>query len=185
MKKTAMSLQEPDYLDLNKANGKLAAAVAGDVTDDAKSESNILLHNAIDIVRPASTDGTCDSNSRLTLGFEPRSLASRASIPSDPSQRYRPQSGDWSNFSASMDHLSLESLKEPSQGASNGLASSRRHTVSIHQDDIEPFTTKVPARTQAAIEKVAEIINKMGGQLRTHVQDNGGTSSSPFFPECP
>lgn len=56
MEKTAMSLQEPDYLDLNKANGKLAA-VAVDVTDDAKSESNIQLHNAIDIVRPASTDG--------------------------------------------------------------------------------------------------------------------------------
>jgi hypothetical protein len=72
-----------------------------------------------------------------------------------------------------MDHLSLESLKEPS--SSNGLAS-RRHTVSIHHDDIEPFTTKVPQKNQAAIEKVAEIINKMGGQVRTHVQNNGGTT---------
>lgn len=62
-----------------------------------------------------------------------------------------------------MDHLSLESLKEPSP-PSNGLTS-RRHTMS-HE--------KVPARTQAAIEKVAEVVNKMGGQVRTHIQDNGG-----------
>lgn len=67
-----------------------------------------------------------------------------------------------------MDHLSLESLKEPSPpspSSSNGVTS-RRHTVS-HE--------KVPARTQAAIEKVSEIVNKMGGQIRTHVQDNGGS----------
>jgi hypothetical protein len=67
-----------------------------------------------------------------------------------------------------MDHLSLESLKEPSHlspSSSNGLTS-RRHTVS-HE--------KVPARTQAAIEKVSEIVNKMGGQVRTHIQDNGGS----------
>ena len=46
-----MSLQEPDYLDLNKANGKL------NKTSDAKSESNIPIVRPIDIVRPASTDG--------------------------------------------------------------------------------------------------------------------------------
>ena len=50
-KKSAMGLQEPDYLDLNKANGKLEK-------DDAKSESNVQLSRAIDIIRPASTDGT-------------------------------------------------------------------------------------------------------------------------------
>ena len=48
-----MSLQEPDYLDLNKANGKL-----DEKFQDAKSESNTPLHRPIDIVRPASTDGT-------------------------------------------------------------------------------------------------------------------------------
>jgi hypothetical protein len=45
-----MSLQEPDYLDLNKANRKL------DKTSDARSDSNIPFHQPIDIVRPASTD---------------------------------------------------------------------------------------------------------------------------------
>ena len=71
-----------------------------------------------------------------------------------------------------MDHLSLESLKETSptpSSSSNGI-SSRRHTVSYE---------KVPARTQATIEKVAEIVNKMGGQVKTHVQDNGGTHLMP------
>lgn len=68
-----------------------------------------------------------------------------------------------------MDHLSLESLKEPS--SSNGLTS-RRHTVS-HE--------KVPARTQAAIEKVTEAVNKMGGQIKTHVQDNGGPLPHPYI----
>ena len=47
-----MSLQEPDYLDLNKANGKL------EVKDDIKSDSRISLHKPIDIIRPASSDGT-------------------------------------------------------------------------------------------------------------------------------
>jgi len=42
------------------------------------------------------------------------------------------------------------------------------------------FTRKVPQRTQVAIEKVAEIVSKMGGQIRTHVQDNGG--SNPPLP---
>jgi hypothetical protein len=76
-----------------------------------------------------------------------------------------------------MENLTLDSLKEPSgpSSSSNGLGS-RRHTVSIHPDDRDPFIAKVPARTQAAIEKVAEIVNRMGGQVRTHVQDNGGLS---------
>jgi phosphatidate phosphatase PAH1 len=51
--KSAMGLQEPDYLDLNKANGKLDGKA-----DDVKSESNVQLHRGIDIIRPASTDGT-------------------------------------------------------------------------------------------------------------------------------
>ena len=86
----------------------------------------------------------------------------------------RPQSGDWTS---SMEHLSLESLKEPpALLASNGsTTTARRHTVSLRSQEIE---SKVPARTQAAIEKVAEIVNKMGGQVRTHVQDNGGAAHS-------
>jgi hypothetical protein len=74
-----------------------------------------------------------------------------------------------------MESLTLDSLNEPapSSSSSNGLGS-RRHTVSIHPEDMDPFTAKVPARTQAAIEKVAEIVNRMGGQVHTHVQDNGG-----------
>jgi len=51
IKATAQTLQEPDYLDLNNANGKL------EVKDDNKSDSNVQLHKPIDIVRPASTDG--------------------------------------------------------------------------------------------------------------------------------
>ena len=54
-----MSLQEPDYLDLNKANGKLE--VKDRVSDDAKSDSNVTLHKPIDIVRPASSDGSTSS----------------------------------------------------------------------------------------------------------------------------
>lgn len=50
-----MSLQEPDYLDLNKANGKLDVKTS--TSDDAKSDSNIPFHRGIDIPRPASTDG--------------------------------------------------------------------------------------------------------------------------------
>ena len=81
-----------------------------------------------------------------------------------------------------MDHLSLESLKEPPSTATNGL-NSRRHTVSVQ--DLEPFSSKVPPRTQAAIEKVAEIVSKMGGQIRTHVQDNGGYPPlPPTFSRC-
>jgi len=76
-----------------------------------------------------------------------------------------------------MEHLSLESLKEPPSTSTNGL-NSRRHTVSV-QENFEPFPSKVPARTQAAIEKVAEMVNKMGGQIRTHIQDNGGPLSHP------
>ena len=72
-----------------------------------------------------------------------------------------------------MEHLSLDSLKEPSSSSS---PSSRRHTVSYQNGTSRP---KVPARTQAAIDKVSEIINKMGGQLHTHVQDNGGTKHTP------
>ena len=51
-----MRLQEPDYLDLNKANGKLDERRPS--ADDAKSESNVPLHRPIDIIRPASTDGS-------------------------------------------------------------------------------------------------------------------------------
>lgn len=54
-----MSLQEPDYLDLNKANGKLE--VKGTAADDTKSDSNLRLHKPIDIVRPASSDGSTSS----------------------------------------------------------------------------------------------------------------------------
>jgi len=50
-----MRLQEPDYLDLNKANGKLDERRPS--ADDVKSESNVVLHRPIDIIRPASTDG--------------------------------------------------------------------------------------------------------------------------------
>ena len=82
----------------------------------------------------------------------------------------RPQSGDWTHLPSSLEHLSLESLKEPpAPSSSNG--SIRRHTVTLQSQEIE---NKVPSRTQAAIEKVAEIVNKMGGKVRTHVQDNGG-----------
>jgi hypothetical protein len=69
-----------------------------------------------------------------------------------------------------MENLSLETLKEPS--SSNGL-NSRRHTVSIHRD--KEFG-KVPPSTQAAIEKVVETVTRMGGEMKTHVKDNGGTS---------
>jgi hypothetical protein len=79
-----------------------------------------------------------------------------------------------------MDSLTLDSLKEPSASSSNGL-SSRRHTVHIHQDSISH--PKIPARTQAAIEKVAEMVNKMGGEVRTHIQDNGG--STPLLDSFP
>jgi len=51
-----MALQEPDYLDLNKANGKLDPK-AGRKDDDARSDSNVRLHKPIDIVRPASAEG--------------------------------------------------------------------------------------------------------------------------------
>ena len=109
---------------------------------------------------------------RLTIGFEPRSLPSHSNHQQVPPLR-RPQSGDWTHL-PSLEHLSLESLKEPpAPSQSNG--STRRHTVTLQSQEIE---NKVPARTQAAIEKVAEIVNKMGGQIRTHVQDNGGTSHS-------
>ena len=79
-----------------------------------------------------------------------------------------------------MEHFSLESLKEPlhcppSNGLSSGTA--RRHTVTLQLHEIE---NKVPARTQAAIEKVAEIVSKMGGQVRTHVQDNGGMQANRY-----
>jgi hypothetical protein len=40
---------------LNKANGKLEEKPS--IADDAKSETNVQLHQPIDIVRPASTDG--------------------------------------------------------------------------------------------------------------------------------
>jgi hypothetical protein len=76
-----------------------------------------------------------------------------------------------------MENLTLDSLKEPSGPSSSTGHGSRRHTVSIHPDDKDPFMAKVPARTLAAIEKVAEIVNRMGGQVRTHVQDNGGLST--------
>jgi len=57
---SAMRLQEPDYLDLNKANGKLDERRPS--ADDAKSEANVPLHRPIDIVRPASTDGPTSTN---------------------------------------------------------------------------------------------------------------------------
>jgi hypothetical protein len=72
-----------------------------------------------------------------------------------------------------MENLSLDTTKETS---SIGM-SSRRHTVSIHHDDnSEPFTN-VPPQTQATIEKVAVIVNRMGGKVKTHIQDNGGNPS--------
>src|SRR5271170_1600064 len=116
---------------------------------------------------------------KLSLGYEPRSLPSHSTH--SPVAR-RPQSGDWTHLPSSMESLSLESLKEPPSTSTNGL-NSRRHTVSV-QDDLEPFPSKVPARTQAAIEKVAEIVNKMGGQIRTHIQDNGGPPPPPPSPSC-
>ena len=173
-----MSLQEPDYLDLNKANGKLDERRTS--ADDAKSESNVPLHRPIDIIRPASTDGPSPSNrGLLSVGYEPRSLPSHSTH--SPIAR-RPQSGDWTHLPSSMESLSLESLKEPPSTSTNGL-NSRRHTVSV-QDDLEPFPSKVPPRTQAAIEKVAEIVNKMGGQIRTHIQDNGGPPPPLPSPFC-
>ena len=156
-------------MDLNKANGKLDERRPS--ADDAKSESNISLHEPIDIIRPASTDGPRHLRVILTIGYEPRSLPGHTSAHSLLSRR--PQSGDWTHLPASMEHLSLESLKEPLSTSTNGI-NSRRHTVSV-QDGLEHFPSKVPPRTQATIEKVAEIVNKMGGQIRTHVQDNGGT----------
>lgn len=113
------------------------------------------------------------TNMAKKTGYEPRSLPSHST---HSSLSRRPQSGDWTHLPSSMEDLSLESLKEPPSTSANGL-SSRRHTVSV-QENFEPFSSKVPARTQAAIEKVAEIVNKMGGQIRTHVQDNGGTPPS-------
>ena len=153
-------------MDLNKANGKL----------DAKSEVNIPFPRPIDIVRPASTDGPPQVEKTLIIGFEPRSLPSHSNHPPMPPLR-RPKSGDWTPLASSMEHLSLESLKEPSvaSSANGSTTTARRHTVALRPQEIE---NKVPARTQAAIEKVAEIVNKMGGQIRTHVQDNGGTSHS-------
>ena len=159
IQKSAMGLQEPDYLDLNNGNGKFDIRTQ---PDDAKSEIAIQLHAPLDIVRPASTDGTPD--------FGARSLPTHPTA-SSASQR-RPQSGDWSGISSAMDHLSLESLKEPS---SNGF-SSRRHTVSMSEDKMKPFPTKVPQWTQTVIERLADAINKMGGQVQTHVQDSGGKS---------
>jgi len=78
-----------------------------------------------------------------------------------------------------MDSLSFESLKEPQQQQKqNGHSpTSRRHTVS--QGTTPPpshpptFPSHVPAKSQAAIEKVAELVSRLGGQIRTHVQDNG------------
>lgn len=153
-----MALQEPDYLDLNKANGKLDVK-AGRKDEDARSDSNVRLHKPIEIVRPASAEG-----------YDSHSLPSHSNLSSLQSHR-RPQSGDWTHLPSSMESLTLDSLKEPSSSSSNGL-SSRRHTVHIDQDSIN--RPKIPARTQAAIEKVAEIVTKMGGEVRTHVQDNGG-----------
>jgi hypothetical protein len=115
----------------------------------------------------------------LSVGYEPRSLPSHSTH--SPLAR-RPQSGDWTHLPSSMESLSLESLKEPPSTSTNGL-NSRRHTVSV-QDDLEPFPSKVPLRTQAAIEKVAEIVNKMGGQIRTHIQDNGGPPPPPPSRSC-
>ena len=111
---------------------------------------------------------------KLILGYDSHSLPSESNLSSLPSHR-RPQSGDWTHLPSSMESLTLDSMKE-SSSSSNGL-SSRRHTVHMPRDNIPH--PKIPARTQAAIEKVAEIVNKMGGQVRTHVQDNGGTSPPP------
>jgi hypothetical protein len=55
--------------------------------------------------------------------------------------------------------------------------STRRYTVSMPQFDRGQFSTKVPHRTRNLIEKLSEAVNKMGGQVRTHVQDNGGKES--------
>jgi len=60
-----MALQEPDYLDLNKANGKLDGK-ARRKDADAQSDSNVQLHKPIDIVRPASAEG---SSPFLDLNF--------------------------------------------------------------------------------------------------------------------
>jgi len=109
----------------------------------------------------------------LILGYDSHSLPSHTNHSSLPSHR-RPQSGDWTHLPSSMDSLTLDDMKEPSSSSSNGF-SSRRHTVHIQRDSFSH--PKVPARTQAAIEKVAEIVNKMGGEVRTHVQDNGGSST--------
>src|SRR5436305_3031483 len=108
---------------------------------------------------------------KFIIGYDSHSLPSESNLSSLPSHR-RPQSGDWTHLPPSMESLTLDSMKE-SSSSSNGL-SSRRHTVHMPRDNIPH--PKIPAKTQAAIEKVAEIVNKMGGQVRTHVQDNGGTS---------
>jgi hypothetical protein len=50
--------------------------------------------------------------------------------------------------------------------------------MSINSDNVDLFNRKVPTKNQAAITKVAELVYKMGGQVRTHVQDNGGFSFS-------
>ena len=66
-----LSLQEPDYLDLNKPNGKLHRK--NSVSDDAKSDSNVQLHQPIEIVRPASTDGPPVSTVNYLTGvYRPR-----------------------------------------------------------------------------------------------------------------
>ena len=103
----------------------------------------------------------------LTKGFESHSLPGPSH---EPAPHRRPQSGDWSHLSSPLHKLSLDDLKEPS------TTRRRTQTLSIQPDDEELFTQKVPIRTQAALEKVAEAVSKMGGQIRTHVQDNGGTS---------
>src|SRR5437762_7586525 len=128
-----MSLQEPDYLDLNKANGKL-----DEKTSDAKSELNVPYHRPIDIVRPASSDGPHQPEPRLIIGFEPRSLPSHSNHPPMSPLR-RPQSGDWTHLPSSMESLSLESLKEPPAPSTyNGSTSAmRRHTVTHQPQEIE------------------------------------------------
>jgi len=100
---------------------------------------------------------------RLIVGFDSHSLPAPSH---EPALHRRPQSGDWSHLSGGLHTLSLDDLKEPS--------TSRRHTMSIRPDEMDLFTRKVPTRTRAAIEKVVEAVSKMGGQIQTHVQDNGG-----------
>jgi len=196
------SLQEPDYLDLNRANGRLdqkGRQSPSMLMDDTKSEMNIPVSGkAIDIVRPASTDGTphplppslipftppCPwtkmCSVKLTKGFEPHSLPSQSTHGPLPRDR-RPQSGDWTPLPAAMETLSLDDLKEPSSSSSNGVGS-RRHTVSLDKTSTDNPFTKVPARTQTAIERVTQVVSKMGGQIQTHVQDNGGKTIHPSPP---